>query len=295
MRNLLLLFLASLLALNSMAQEDLFALAQKESDSADQYKKVYTIATFKGTRLINGHSVETIGKGDMDFRIHHRFGELNSGINDLFGLDFATQFIGFDFGLSRSLNIGVSRSSVQKQYEAFVKFRLLQQSTGYHASPLSITAISSVVSTSDRNLKLTTTERLAFINQIIIARKFSESFSLQLMPTMIHFNMVPLTTDPNDLFSLGIGLRQKISKRVSVNGEYYHQFQSFAGTTNSLALGVDIETGGHVFQLHFTNSRGTTAPNFIHNTTGKWDKGDIRFGFNVSRVFALSKKNKGKW
>ena len=216
MRNLLLLFLASLVSLTSLAQEDLFALAKKESDSADQFKKVYTIATFKGTRLINGHSVETIGKGDMDFRVHHRFGYLNQGINDLFGLDNATQFIGFDFGLSRSLNIGVSRSSFQKQYEAFIKYRILQQSTGYHASPLSITAISSVVSTSDRNLKRTTTERLSFFNQIIIARKFSEGFSLQLMPTMVHFNIVPLTTDPNDLFSLGIGLRQKISKRVKI-------------------------------------------------------------------------------
>jgi hypothetical protein len=127
----------------------------------------------------------------------------------------------------------------------------------------------------------------------LAARKFSEGTSLQIMPTMIHYNLVRNATDKNDLFALGIGGRQRITKRVSINAEYYYQLPGYkmAGTTNSFSLGFDIETGGHVFQLHFTNSPGMTERTFVSETFGTWPQGDILFGFNISRLFSI-KKNK---
>jgi hypothetical protein len=125
----------------------------------------------------------------------------------------------------------------------------------------------------------------------LIARKFSSATSLQIMPTVVHYNLVPTANDPSDLFSIGIGGRQRITKRVSLNAEYYYQLPDsrFPNTRNSLSLGLDIETGGHVFQLHVTNSRGMTERSFINETVGSWDKGDLLFGFNISRVFSLKK------
>ena len=264
----------------------------KEEQS--EKKKVITTATFKSTRLINGHSVETVKRGMMDFRIHHRFGFLNQGINDLFGLDNATTFIGFDFGVTDRLTLGINRSSYLRQLETVAKYRLLQQSKGFASIPLSLTLVTAAVlrtgKQTDPSNKRTFKDRTSYVSQLIIARKFCEGFSLQLVPTFVHFNYVPGHYDPNNLFSLGVGARQKISKRISLNAEYYYQFDKFEGFRNSVAVGVDISTAGHVFQLHLTNSTGMTEPSFIHQTTGRWNKGDIHFGFNVSRMFSLKKK-----
>lgn len=127
--------------------------------------------------------------------------------------------------------------------------------------------------------------------QLLIGRKLSESLSLQLMPTLIHYNLATGVNDPNDVFSIGAGGRMKLSKRVSLNAEYYYQIPGYqiSGTQNSLALGFDIETGGHVFQLNVTNSTGMTERSFISETTGDFLKGDIRFGFTISRVFTIVK------
>jgi len=275
--------------------QNLFDIAKKEMENDKKNTTVLTIATFKSTRLINGQSVETLKKGLMDVRIHHRFGFLSQGINDLYGLETATGSLGLDFGLTNRLMVGFSRSSFQRQLEGFLKYRLLRQSEGKVVMPLSLTLYSSMVLRTGKQTtayKTTVSDRTSYVYQLLIARKFNEGLSLQLMPTFIHFNMVYAATDPNDLFSLGIGGRQKISKRISLNAEYYYQFDKFSGYYNSSSIGVDIETGGHVFQLHFTNSTGMTEPTFIHQTTGRWDNGDIHFGFNVSRVFDISKKKK---
>lgn len=165
--------------------------------------------------------------------------------------------------------------------------------------PVSLNIVSSAMVQTmkwdDPNRKNYFTSRLYFAHQIIVGRKFSENFSLQLMPTLIHYNLVKKATDPNDIIAIGIGGRQKITKRISINAEYYYQLPGykFDGSTNSLSVGFDIETGGHVFQLHFTNSTGMTERTFIGETTGKWEKGDVLFGFNISRVFNL-KKSKQK-
>lgn len=273
---------------------DLFKTMNDEAATKDSLKKEYVEATFKSTHLINGHSIETTKAGLLDFRISHRFGLINQGSYQFFGLDNATERLGLDYGITNNLGIGIGRSTFQKQMDGFVKLKLLKQSTGYRASPISITGVAAVViktlKDADPNLKRTTSDKTSYVYQLIIARKFSPKTSVQLLPTFVHYNLVPQANDPNDLYSLGIGARQKVSKRLSITAEYYYQFNQFSGFYNSLALGVDIETGGHVFQLHFTNSTGMTESTFINQTTGKWVDGDIHFGFNISRVFKIKKQ-----
>ncbi len=278
---------------------DLNQMLEEEQKKEEKDKIRYTEATFKSTRIINGHSIEVTQKGIMDFRIAHRFGTINGGFYDLFGLDNASMRMSFDFGVTPRLMLGVGRSTYQKQYDVFFKYKLLRQSSGKRNMPISLAWMSSAML---QTMKWTDTirpnyfsSRMYYAHQVIVARKFSESTSIQLMPTLVHYNLVKLAGDPSDVIAIGIGGRQKISPRVSINAEYYYQVPGFQmpNTTNSFSLGVDIETGGHVFQLHFTNSRGMTERTFISETAGKWGKGDILFGFNISRVFTL-KKNKKK-
>ncbi len=267
-------------------------------DKADSNQTLYTKATFKTTRLINGHSVETLGKGVMDVKISHRFGKLNGGPNELFGLDNATMRFGFDFGITNNLMIGVGRSTFEKTYDGFIKIKLLKQSTGKIKMPVTMDYIPTIAVNTLKSPgypKLTPgATRVSYTHQLIIGRKFSENTSFQIMPSYVHQNIVPLAGDPNNIFAVGIGGRQKISKRTSLNAEYYYQLPGakLAGSTNSLSVGVDIETGGHVFQLHFTNSQGMAERQFIANTNGRWSKGDIFFGFNIARVFNVGKHGK---
>lgn len=294
---LLLLLPAARLSAQDTATTDLLSQLEKEMEPA-QKMTYYTTATFKTTRLISGHSVENVGKGVLDVKVSHRFGQLNSGFNNLFGLDNATMRFGFDYGITRYLMVGVGRSTYQKTYDAFLKLKILRQSRGKHKMPITLSYVPTIAywtqKFADPTLKNYNTSRLSYTHQLLIGRKFSEGTSLQLMPTFIHQNLVALASDPNDLFAIGIGGRQKITKRVSINFEYYYQLPQFklAGTTNALSIGFDIETGGHVFQLHFTNSTGMNERSFIADTHGKWGKGDILFGFNISRVFTIRSNRK---
>lgn len=281
------------------AQEvDLNKMLEEEQKKEDQNKISYTEATFKTTRLINGHSIENTGVGILDLKISHRFGQLNGGFYEFFGLDNASMRWGFDYGITPRLTVGFGRSTYQKQYDGFFKYKILRQSTGKRSMPLSISVVSSVMLNTlkweDPARNNFFSSRLYYAHQLIFARKFSEATSLQLMPVMVHYNLVKNATDPNDLFAIGIGGRQKITKRVSINAEYYYQLPGyrFSNTTNSLSFGLDIETGGHVFQLHFTNSPGMTERTFVTETFGSWSKGDILFGFNISRVFTIKRPKK---
>ncbi|MFY7651235.1 MAG: DUF5777 family beta-barrel protein [Chitinophagaceae bacterium] len=282
-----------------IAQEiDLFKMQEEENKEEQKNKTDIVTAAFKTTRLINGHSIENVGNGVLDFRINHRFGTVNSGAYNLFGLDNASMRMGLDYGVNNKLMIGIGRSTFEKQYDAFLKYRILRQSTGKRNMPISVsyvaTAILRTLKDADPTIEKYSTDRYYYVHQLIIARKFNDYFSLQLMPTLVHYNSVPLATDPNDLLSLGVGLRQRLSKRVNLTLEYYYQFNKFSGYYNSLSAGFDIETGGHVFQLHLTNSTGMTERTFINETTGRWQKGDIHFGFNISRVFTVKKPKEFK-
>lgn len=291
---LILVSLGSLQAQNNPDTSDLMAKLEKESAA----EKTYTRATFKTTRLINGHSIENTGKGVLDVKISHRFGKLNDGAYNLWGLDNATMRMGFDYGITNTIMIGVGRSTFEKTYDGFVKIKLLRQSTGKHKMPVSVSYVPTIALRTlkfDPSTKIDNkaSNRLYYSHQLIIARKFSEGTSIQLMPSYVHQNLVMLADDPNNIFALGIGGRQKLSKRVSINAEYYPVIgKRISGTYDALSIGFDIETGGHVFQLHFTNAPGMTEHSFIGQTKGRWGKGDILFGFNISRVFNIGGKKK---
>lgn len=275
------------------AQDTTDIMKMLESDMEETTN--YATATFKTTRLVNGHTVENVGKGVMDVKISHRFGKVNGGGYELFGLDNATMRMGFDYGITNYLMVGIGRSTFQKTYDAFFKLKILRQSSGKRTMPITLSYAPTValktLKFEDASRENYYTSRLFFTHQLIIGRKFSEGTSLQLMPTFTHRNLVQLAAEPNDLIAIGIGGRQKISKRVSLNVEYYYQLPDYklTNTTNSLSVGFDIETGGHVFQLHFTNSQGMSERSFITETNGNWADGDIFFGFNISRVFTIGK------
>jgi hypothetical protein len=274
-------------------------LEQETKKEAAGKKPEEVIATFKTTRISNGHSVETLPAGVLDFKIQHRFGTFTSGIDEFFGLDQAFIRLGLDYGINDRLMVGLGRTSYQKQVDGFLKYKLLKQKHG--GTPVTVTALASAMYRTDNfdeglPYTINQTDRLAYAFQLMVARKFSEGVSLQLMPTLVHYNIVPKSTDPNVIISIGAGGRFKLTKRTSFNIEYYYNLSDykFEGTRNSLAVGFDIETGGHVFQLIFTNGQGIAEKPFITETTGDFFNGDIHFGFNISRVFQIGGKKKGR-
>ena len=274
--------------------EDLMSMLDKEIASKPVTN--YATATFKTTRLINAHSIEQVAGGVLDVKISHRFGTLNSGVYELFGLDNASIRIGADYGITDWLMIGVGRASYEKQFDGFMKVKLLRQSTGARSMPISLSGFAGIyyntLKWSDPTRENYWTSRINYTFQLLLARKFSEGFSLQLSPTLVHKNLVPGADDPNDLLSIGIGARQKLTKRLSINVEYYYQVPGYKleGSVDPLSIGLDIETGGHVFQFIFTNSTGIAENQYITGTNGKWSDGDIHFGFNIARVFTIGKK-----
>jgi hypothetical protein len=295
MKHALAVFLLVLVPAGMSAQDDLMDLLNENT----QPETVFTTATFKSTRIMNGHSVERMPSGQLDFRISHRFGTINSGAYEFFGLDQSNIHFGLEYGITDWLMIGVGRGSYEKTYDGFVKFSVLRQSSGAKTMPVSVSFFSSIAVNS---LKWTDPERtnyfssrLSYASQVLIARKINQSFSFQLTPSYVHRNLVPTELDPNDLWAIGAGGRMKLTRRISLNAEYYYVIN--ADNTymsqpiyNPLSVGFDIETGGHVFQLIFTNSLAMIEKGFIGETTGQWIHGDIHFGFNISRVFTLKSK-----
>lgn len=263
-------------------------------DTARQSRSAgYTTAVFKATRIINSHSIENIDAGVLDFRIAHRFGQLNEGVKNLYGLDNAVTKFSFDYGVTNWLMLGVGRSSFEKEYDGFMKVRLYRQTLD-NRHPVSISYLGSISArTMDvvniPGFKYYASNRLFYVNQLFVARKFDQNLSLQVMPAYIHYNLVVSEKEPNDVFALGVGGRFKVSKRIALTGEYYYCIpgHKLSGYANSLSLGADIETGGHVFQLFFTNSSAISERAFIGQTKGDWVKGDIHLGFNISRVFTV--------
>ena len=285
---------------------NLDSLLEQESKKENLVNSEKTISTFKSTRLGNGHSVETLPAGVLDVKIQHRFGYLSGGWEQFFGLDNATIRIGGDYGITNRLMIGGGRATFGKQWDAFMQYKILEQQSGKKNMPVSLSAIASFMLQSEvwhDSLKILPedqqprfSDRLYYGFQLIVARKFSDKLSMQLMPTLVHYNLVPFSTDPNDIISIGAGLSTKITKRTSLVLEFYplipgHKFEN---TQPSLSIGFDIETGGHVFQVMFTNGQGIAERPFISETQGKFFDGDISLGFNISRAFQLVKPKKAK-
>ncbi len=281
-------------SLLTKAQDDL--LNMLDSESKPQVERITN--SFKSTRVLMSHSLEHVGAGVLDFRIMHRFGMFSDGRYEAWGFDKAAMRIGFDYGLSNRLTIGIGRSTFKKEADAFAKYRLLWQTKGLQKMPVTVEYIAgmSVVGTKweypDRVNYFSS--RIAYYHQLVIGRKFSDKFTLQGGPILIHRNLVDSTHDKNDLFAAEIGGRIKLTKRLALNVDYYYFMDGDlpVTATRPLSIGFDIETGGHVFQLHFTNTNGMTERSFVTETTGEWLKGNIEFGFNLSRVFTLDSNMK---
>jgi len=279
-----------ILPLRALAQEDDLLSLLGEEEVTD-----YTTASFKTNRVVNLHSLENTHAGVLDFKINHRFGQLNQGVYDLFGLDNASIRLGLDYGVTSRLQVGVGRSTYQKMLDGYLKYRILRQSTGKVNMPVSLTAVSGMYvntlkwANPDRENYFTS--RLSYAWQLILGRKFNDWITVQLSPTLIHRNLVPSADIANDVYALGIGVRQRLTRRVTLNAEYTWVMpdQLDPRFTNALSVGLDIETGGHVFQLHLTNATWMNEPGFFTETTGDWRDGGIHFGFNISRVFTIVK------
>jgi hypothetical protein len=283
-----------LLAVPVMAQDDLLDLL-----GTDSLTKSYSTASFKSTRVINGHSIENVAHGVLDFRISHRMGFVNEGVSNFFGLDQATIRLGLDYGITDQIMVGIGRSSYQKTLDGLVKYKLLKQCDAGCSMPVTLVLVATTAMTTLSAEQVPwygvgrqdyLTHRLSYNFQAVLGRKFSDDFSFQLSPGLVHRNLVATEAEQNDLLNVGFGGRAKVSKRVAITGEYFYVLPDQGPRDpfhNSLALGVDIETGGHVFQLQFTNSTGMFERAFITETTGDFFNGDIHFGFNISRVFTI--------
>lgn len=287
--SVLLLFQTIYINLNAQ-EEDLL------KGMEDKPVKEIVKSAFKSPRVINSHSMEFLNPGTMDFRILHRFGEINQGYSNLFGFDQASMRMGFDFGLLPNLMAGLGRSTFKKEVDMFVKYAPLRQTRGGTSnSPITIALLYGLtidgLPWQNPDTKNYFSSRLAYYLETIVGRKFNEKFTLQLSPTAVHRNLVQSTSSHNDIYALSIGGRYKFSKRMAFTWDYSHIISGMEDVNyaDPLAIGIDIETGGHVFQLHFSNAPGMNERAFITETTGRWQKSQVRFGFNLSRVFQIKK------
>ncbi|MEJ6792862.1 MAG: DUF5777 family beta-barrel protein [Lacinutrix sp.] len=249
----------------------------------------YATATFKGLKIVNFESTKLTTKKELTFVVSHRFGSIENGLDSFFGLDDAVTRLNFIYGLTDAINISVSRSSFQKIYESSIKYRLVKQKE--NGSIFTIVGYNSILlntALDKANLpKLEFKHRLGYTAQLLIARKFSKKLSLELAPTFFHDNFVVDNNQDNSQYALGLGGRYKLGKRWSLNADYgWHLNRSSKSPfKNPLSIGLDLETGGHVFQMHFSNAQAMNTNGFLGQATGDWSDGDIYFGFNLSRVF----------
>jgi Membrane bound beta barrel domain (DUF5777) len=283
-----------LMTITGFTQDTTLLNELEKSMQQEQWHEDLSAGTFKATQIINTPTIEAPGKKDLQFLIMHRFGRINEGAYALFGLDNATIRFGLDYGLTDRIAIGIGRSSLDKTYDGSIKWKVLQQTKG--KMPLTASLYGLITHTTlkyEDKPYMTAEYRTSYVTQLLLARKFSSRFSLQLSPAWIHFNLVPTREDKNDLFALGMGGRIKLTKRTSFNAEYNYLPTNQVSSTevhHSVSFGFDIETGGHVFQLIFTNSEGMIAPYYLAKTSGSWGDGDIFFGFNISRAFSFKKR-----
>jgi hypothetical protein len=301
MKKILLLFIGLGLLLSANAQDDLMNMLNSEAPD----KPVPVFATFKSTRVITGQSIEHVAAKHLNFVILHRFGEVNKGAYELWGLDQANMRLVFDYGITDRIQVGLARSSMNKTYDGNLKIKLLKQSKGKGGSPVSISYYGNVAINSmkwqDTARQNYFTSRMTYFNQIIIARKFGDKLSLQIAPTVVHQNLVKYTNDLNTTVALGAGGSIKLNRSFRFNFEYYPRLTgrdmlSASGSKlyDYLALGVDIETGGHVFQIMVCNGLGMLEQQMVRETVTQWSNAGVRLGFNISRTFSMGHKEGSK-
>ena len=294
MKKLFVLLLLSLPVLKIMAQQK--DLLDSLTENNKETQKVS--GAFKSTRVINAHSTEMLGKGSLDVRILHRFGSVKLGIKQFYGLDIASMRLGFDYGITNDLMVGIGRSTFRKELDVFAKVRVLQQATGYKPIPVSLLlAIGATVWTEQSfdSVKPRFVDRTATYIQLLIGRKFTRNLSFQFSPILVKSGRAVNSGSDQTVIAIGGGGRIKFTKRMAFTLDYHHPLGVMRpGNKSPLSVGVDIETGGHVFQLHFSNTVGMNERAYITQTTNDFLKGDIRFGFNLSRMFHLSRNLNNK-
>jgi hypothetical protein len=294
MRNIL--FIPALIcsfALRSFAQDDLLALLEEGAEK----KKQFVSATFKGTRLVNFHTVEVPGENSLEFRIAHHFGDFSTGGYNFWGLDGgATIRLGLEYSKDGRFAFGFGRSSLEKMYDGFVKYKLIRQTTTRKINPFTVTLFAGMyyIAMNDPNKAISgadryqfETNRLSYCYQLNIARKFNDKFSIQISPSMVHYNMVDFIKDENDLYIVAGLARYKFTARAAVTVEYGYRINEKGNYYDAVGVGFDLETGGHVFQMYFTNSAGMVEPQFFGRTTSSFENWGIKLGFNISRMFTV--------
>ena len=284
MRKYVVLFLLLIGTLNVQSQNDLL----EELELTTSVNRKVT-STFKALKIVNLESTKLAAKNDFYFIISHRFGSLKGGAKEFFGFDQSTIRFSFLYGFTDWITVGGSRSSFQKTYDVSAKIKFIQQEAmGFPVTIVGFSAASVNTQLSKANVPLLEYKhRLTYISEILISKKISKALSLQIAPIYIHENYVSNALQENAQYAVGGGGRIKFSNRVTFNFDYVHHLNRENNDVfrNPLSLGFDIETGGHVFQLNFSNAQPMYDAGFITNAAGDWAKGDIYFGFNLLRVF----------
>ena len=280
-----------------LSQDDLLEMLDDDSEKTE-----FVESAFKGTRVVNAQSLEIPKPKILQFMIQHRFGSIENGFYDLFGMDYATIRFDFHYGLTDRISFGVGRSSLDKIYDMFLKTKLIRQTSGFKSFPFSVLFYSDIGIDTKRkpeiypSVKDNFSNRLLYVNQLIIGRKFSRNLSLEILPTLVHRNLVPTNDDDHDQASIGIAGRFKLSNRISINADYFIPIgDRNENYKNSLAVGVDYETGGHVFQVMLANAQGPYEYTFIENASGDFSSGTLYLGFNISRSFTLKSEDEKSW
>ena len=280
-----------------LSQDDLLDMLDDDSEKSE-----FVDSAFKGTRVVNAQSLEIPKPKILQFMIQHRFGSIENGFYDLFGMDYATIRFDFHYGLTDRISFGVGRSSLDKIYDMFLKTKLIRQTSGSKSFPFSVLFYSDIGIDTKRkpeiypSVKDNFSNRLLYVNQLIIGRKFSRNLSLEILPTLVHRNLVPTNDDDHDQASIGIAGRFKLSNRISINADYFIPIgDRNENYKNSLAVGVDYETGGHVFQVMLANAQGPYEYTFIENASGDFSSGTLYLGFNISRSFTLKSEDEKSW
>lgn len=269
------------------------------------------VSVFKDTRVINTHSTEVLPAHKLDVRISHRFGDFagaQGGFRRLFGLESASDvMIGLDYGLTDRLTAGLHRSKgtgrmpdgsagLRQLFNGMLKFSIFQQTS---QMPVSLTLLgvgtfSGAEKIADSPNPLDRFERfahrMAYHSQLMLARRFSDRISVQFAPGYTHRNFVQ-HGDENGLFSLSGAAQIQITKVYGLildgNFPLAASRNPDQGFRPAVGVGLEVDTGGHVFQLNFTNATGMAETDFIPYTTARWGKGEFRMGFTIRRLFNL--------
>ncbi|MDM1554370.1 MULTISPECIES: DUF5777 family beta-barrel protein [Chryseobacterium] len=276
-----LLFLSVLSSVFAFAQEDLL----KDIDTVKTNTETSQPA-FKALQIVTGQSTKLAAKKEWYIVVAHRFGDVSAGFKDFFGLDNASTKLGVIYGITDDISVSLSRETNMKTFEGGIKYKLVRQNENFPVDIVGYHVMGANTSLDkDTYPHLRFSDRLSYLTQALISRRFSDKLSLQFTPSYVHKNLYEPTIEDKNQFLAGLGGRYKISKRVSVNAEYFVNFDNHSFYKNPLSLGVDIETGGHIFQLLFTNSQINSDIGYLTNASGNWGKGHIFFGFNLYRVF----------